>query len=64
MNIQATEQPKPLTITTKEIMQLTGFSRTTLWRRERDDNFPKPKNRKGLRSRKAVNEWLKAEDLI
>ncbi|CAH6849756.1 AlpA family phage regulatory protein [Vibrio chagasii] len=64
MQTQTIEQPKPLTITTKEILTMTGFSRTTLWRKERDDSFPKATLGKGLRSRKEVNEWLKDQNLI
>ncbi|ENC6724227.1 AlpA family phage regulatory protein [Vibrio harveyi] len=62
--MEALAQTQPLTITTKEIMNVTGFSRTTLWRKERDDGFPKATIGKGLYSRKAVNQWLEKNGLL
>ena len=55
---------EPLRITTKEIIDLTGFSRTTLWRKERDEGFPKATVGKGMYSRAEVYRWLDEKGMI
>lgn len=64
MHTQTIEQTKPLTITTKEITQLTGLSRSTIYRKERDAEFPKAHLGRGIRSRKEVMEWLQQQKLL
>ncbi|CAH7004875.1 conserved hypothetical protein [Vibrio chagasii] len=52
-----------LTITTKDILTIFGFSRTTLWRNQKHNNFPN-QFAKGLFSRKQVIQWAIDQGMI
>ena len=55
---------EPLTITTREVLETTGFSRSTLTRQEANNGFPKATVARGMYSRKAVYDWLRENGLM
>ena len=48
-----------------EVLQLTGMSSATMWRRIKDDGFPKPFKLGGGRAvawlEKDISDWLEAQ---
>ena len=48
----------------REVIEVTGLSRTTIWRRVRDDEFPVPLKLGSLKTRsvgwreKDIEDWL------
>ena len=60
------ESPREEILRTKELIRMLGLSRTSLWRFERDEDFPK-RVQLGVRSigwkLSEINAWIKGRQL-
>jgi len=60
-NVKASFAPSVVILPTNEVLNITGLSRTTLWRLERTGKFPQrlrlSMNRVGWR-KEEVDEWI------